>query len=316
MTIPFLDIAHGPSPVAIPEGACGDFRVVHGGPEAKLPLIHGGRVEVSGFPETWIEFDPPRRFIVLKQKDVAWTSSIPHELWSQWFLIHDFRGEVLLTGLGLGMAAVMLARKPEVTRVVVIEKAPEVIALVAPHLVSAKIEVRHGDAIDFVRATEERFDFAYHDFWADTSRYHYRLLRDLRRWTPRILRDGDPLKVRLWAEDDIITSRAYALNWERYWRRSVRKERQVRYVFTRERLVEIAAEWDRQLAALSEEDRQKAQRATPEKWANRVLSIHHDLPCRARPDPSVVLARMENAVGVAAGPGDASALPLLAGATA
>lgn len=76
----------------------------------------------------------------------------------------DARGNVLVTGLGLGMIAQTLASKDKVKRITVIEKSEEVIALVAPYL-HKKVNVIHDDAYTWQPPKDEKFDYAWHDIW-------------------------------------------------------------------------------------------------------------------------------------------------------
>lgn len=72
-------------------------------------------------------------------------------------------GNVLVTGLGIGMVAAWLASKINVERVDVVENSPDVIALVAPYLPSPKIHVIYADAFSYIPT--RTYNFAWHDCW-------------------------------------------------------------------------------------------------------------------------------------------------------
>lgn len=78
-------------------------------------------------------------------------------------------GSVLMHGLGLGMAANACLRKPDVSRVTVVEKSADVIALVAPHLARIhgdRFEVIHADALAWAPKKGSVWDVAWHDVWS------------------------------------------------------------------------------------------------------------------------------------------------------
>ena len=81
-------------------------------------------------------------------------------------------GEILVTGLGLGLVAEAILRTPEsnVTRVTIVEQSADVIQLVAPFLRSRygdKIEIQEGDAFVWEPPAERRFTVGWHDIWPD-----------------------------------------------------------------------------------------------------------------------------------------------------
>jgi hypothetical protein len=87
-------------------------------------------------------------------------------------IIDRAQGRVLVTGLGLGVAADSLLRKPDVSHVTVIEKHKRIIYLVGRHLMDL-----HGDALEIIRADAfawkpvpgQRWDYAWHDIWDEIS---------------------------------------------------------------------------------------------------------------------------------------------------
>lgn len=85
------------------------------------------------------------------------------------------RGEVLIGGLGLGMVALGIALKPEVTKVTVIELNADVIALVEPHLRAAlvaagqdpnKLVLVCANVFEWKPAKGQKFDTIWMDVWA------------------------------------------------------------------------------------------------------------------------------------------------------
>lgn len=77
-------------------------------------------------------------------------------------------GHVLLNGLGLGCVLQCMAEKPEVTKITVIERSEDVIALVAPHYQAKygdKIEIIQADALEYKPPKGVRYGVVWHDIW-------------------------------------------------------------------------------------------------------------------------------------------------------
>ncbi|MDT4898422.1 MAG: hypothetical protein QOH25_3499 [Acidobacteriota bacterium] len=98
------------------------------------------------------------------------------EWWTQRTAIAEARargGDVLITGLGLGLVAESMLRPAEsrVNRITIIELSPDVIRLVAPYLHSrypGKIEIIEADAFTWESPRHARgFTVAWHDIWPD-----------------------------------------------------------------------------------------------------------------------------------------------------
>jgi hypothetical protein len=77
------------------------------------------------------------------------------------------RGQVLVTGLGLGCVVRGLLANPNVTHVTCIEKSPDVLALVAPYMPKERLTIVQADALDWTKQTDQHFDCAWHDLWTN-----------------------------------------------------------------------------------------------------------------------------------------------------
>lgn len=94
--------------------------------------------------------------------------------------IEQAHGDVLISGLGLGMLLNPLASKKEVKSITVIEKELEVIALVAPHYRNIKkLRVIHADAFEWT--PDRRFDCVMHDIWPNICPTNLPQMEALRR---------------------------------------------------------------------------------------------------------------------------------------
>jgi hypothetical protein len=141
----------------------------------------------------------------------AWMALSAREIESQELGCRAAMGDTVVTGLGLGWAAANAALQAEVSRVTVIERDPEVIALVdslgvfaqLPHAAAAKITVIEDDALSYR-----------HPAPADT------LLADI--WLPlngderveetrRMAANTRARRVYFWGQEMVIARRARAL---------------------------------------------------------------------------------------------------------
>lgn len=78
-------------------------------------------------------------------------------------LLENAYGDVLFTGLGLGLHIGMLIDSGKADRISVLEKHQEVIDLVGPYF--PNVEIFHGDAFTWVPS--RKFDCIWHDIWYD-----------------------------------------------------------------------------------------------------------------------------------------------------
>lgn len=81
-------------------------------------------------------------------------------------------GHILITGLGLGLVAEALfkAEESRVERITIVENSPDVIRLVAPHLLKrygAKLEITEGDAYRWQPPPGAAYSVGWHDIWPD-----------------------------------------------------------------------------------------------------------------------------------------------------
>lgn len=92
----------------------------------------------------------------------------PAEILDHLWFIRKAEGDVLITGLGLGMVANAVAEKPDVTSVTVIEMSQDVIDLVGPTL-HEKVTCICADAHEYRFPTGTKFDAVWNDVWPSIS---------------------------------------------------------------------------------------------------------------------------------------------------
>lgn len=90
-------------------------------------------------------------------------------------------GNVLVTGLGLGLVTRALLADPAVASVTVIELDLDVIALTAPHIQSDKLTIVNADAYKWLPERNIKFDHVWHDIWDEISPDNLPEMAQLRR---------------------------------------------------------------------------------------------------------------------------------------
>jgi len=101
-------------------------------------------------------------------------------------LVREARGDVLIHGLGLGLAVRAVLRLPDVMRVTVVELSPEVVQLVAPHACAdPRVKVVLGDAHTWTPPPSYLPDVVWHDIWPTREDAITGAARLLERWRGR-----------------------------------------------------------------------------------------------------------------------------------
>ena len=161
-------------------------------------------------------WSPPRLVadmaaLVRREDDGAlktWMSMTPMEIESQELGCRFAVGDTVVMGLGMGWAAANAALRPEVTRVTVVEKDPEIRDIVSrlgifaqlPAEAAAKIGVVPGDAYDY--RTERPADTVLADIW----RPLFGADRDAE--VRRMVANCGGSRVYFWGQEMVIADRA------------------------------------------------------------------------------------------------------------
>lgn len=122
-------------------------------------------------PSYWGPARPIENMAALCRGGDVWMSLSPMEMESQAIGIAAARGHVAIMGLGMGWAAAECALDPEVDRVTVIERDPDVIALHRelalfdrlPGGCGDKVRIVEGDALEW--RPDEAVDLLMPDIW-------------------------------------------------------------------------------------------------------------------------------------------------------
>ena len=150
-------------PSEIPEGRSGEWVV------EKFVLAE--RTQPDERPE-WFRHRAGR-YTRLRQASTVFMTDLYDEWWTQRGAMRQAcrrGGEVLVTGLGLGLVVESILRAPgsSVKRVSVLERSPDVIRLAGPHLRALhgdRVEIFEGDAFTWQPPPGRHFSVIWHDIW-------------------------------------------------------------------------------------------------------------------------------------------------------
>lgn len=154
----------------------------------------------------------PGEYTRLTKNGVLWMSDVHGERYDHLHFVWRARGDVLITGLGLGMVVAACLEREEVRTVTVVELEEDVVALVAESLYrrynagAPRLFVHLADARTWHPATAEtlvvephrgayvrspeKFDAVWHDVWVESSGDVYEEQKFLRRRYVRWLKPG------------------------------------------------------------------------------------------------------------------------------
>jgi len=153
---------------SIPAGWSGRWRVEKMAVEKPFLSTHEGKpVTVQPGLYTFLRVLTDATLYHNPPGEVVMEDSL-HELRTHLGFALRARGDVLVTGLGLGCVVRGLLANPGVKSVTCIERSEDVIRLVAPHMPAERLEIIHADALVWTERTVRIFDCAWHDLW--TSR--------------------------------------------------------------------------------------------------------------------------------------------------
>lgn len=191
--------------IRFPEIARGRWRLTHMtyAPYQLIPCGHtrltpqGAELPRLGY------FTEPFSYPAVLEKGREWMTVTPNEIATMAAEISEARGNIAVLGLGLGYFAFMCARKPQVSRVTVVERDPDAIALFREQLLpqfpdARKIQLIQADAFDYLAVPDPAVDFVFADLWHDVGDglpLYLRLLPLAARWHA---------PFRYWIEEDML----------------------------------------------------------------------------------------------------------------
>lgn len=157
--------------VDVPVGKSGEWeirRIVVSPQDAEITSITAlsssyGRGYVSPGTYTGLFSSPGQRFPIM--------SDTRDEIRDHLGFIHAARGDILIAGLGIGMALQAVLMKDAVSHVTVIEKSTDVISLVADHYYAKfghdRLEIVNADIFEWKPPKGRAWAYAWFDIWDD-----------------------------------------------------------------------------------------------------------------------------------------------------
>lgn len=172
----------------VPEGEQGSFRIEH--MEVDRKASH--RTALRGA----MAYVPPGKYCGLLHggprgswDSTTWMSDTPMEQHSNYEIVRDAIGHVLVVGLGIGMVAHSLCRKRQVKSVTALELYPEVVRLVEPHIQHKKLRVILADGNE-PPFRGRPFDSIYLDIWPDICSDNWTTMKPLLAKYRKLRRNG------------------------------------------------------------------------------------------------------------------------------
>lgn len=168
--------------ISIPAGKSGKVSLVHKVRRAGTKLSTANmRCKIFGSLKSEdLLYKEETTWHSLQEEDQGvWMTDDPCEQAQMRDCIKDFKGTVLVGGLGLGIVAKMLAGNEAVKEIVVVEKSQDIINLVwnstlaATDTSKAILQVVCQDLFEYLEETEKIFDNAIYDIWQSDGEYTF-----------------------------------------------------------------------------------------------------------------------------------------------
>lgn len=165
--------------VNTPDGKCGSWKIETFKVSIEDAYITAARAVMNKARDLFV---PAGEYKRLRCGREIVMSNTPMEIRSNIEFIEKATGNVLINGLGIGMVLQEILKKPEVTKVTVIEKAKEVIQLTAPTFEhDSRVTIINADALTYEPPAKEYFDVVWHDIWTYISASNLPDMRKLER---------------------------------------------------------------------------------------------------------------------------------------
>jgi hypothetical protein len=168
----------------VPEGRRGDACVEHFEVREAQSNLSAMIAQLSQ-ENKWWEYVPPGRYARLTIGGKLFMTDSLFEKFAALPFIDNARGDVLVTGLGLGMVVPPLLATPELKSLTIIEKNPDVIDLVETPLrnfvekhwcASRRLTIECADAYLW-DGGDKKYDTIFHDIWPTVNPANLMLFR-------------------------------------------------------------------------------------------------------------------------------------------
>lgn len=133
----------------------------------------------------------------LIRKNTIVMSNTPDELRDMYYIIKNAKGDILISGLGMGLLPLILKDKSEVRNITIIEISNNLIEMISPYLNHPKIKIIHGDIFEWKPQKSEKWDYIWHDIWDYISSDNVKYINKLhKKFKPHVR-----IAQRSWCED-------------------------------------------------------------------------------------------------------------------
>jgi len=210
----------------IPEGKINDYEISHDikPPGTELRTSNMRTTLLGQQPGKILKFGYETCWHKLSYDGGTWMTDLPIEQSQHDRELADFKGHVLVGGLGLGYAVTHLCRRPEINHVTVVEKSIEVVKLVEPYLKvpRGKLTVITEDLFNYLRDMRPMYggpayDYCFYDIWqSDGEHTLWEQVVPLRKLT----QEGDvcdDLYVICWNEDVMRGQLVFSMRSRLLW---------------------------------------------------------------------------------------------------
>ena len=156
-------------PITVPEGVSGDWKVSRFSVDKEAASGYNIGLLFSGSGRRAIA---PGTYTRLSRKGTVVMSNTPAEIRDHFAPVEMASGNVLIAGLGLGVVLQACLEKPGVSHATVIEKSPDVIALVAEHYrerYKERLTIVEADIFEWKPPKDARYGMAWFDIWDDIN---------------------------------------------------------------------------------------------------------------------------------------------------
>lgn len=205
----------------VPEGERGEAKVMHFEVTKKDSDFTSLRAAVTSCTGMFV---PPGKYARLVVGRDLMMSDTLMEKSTNTRAVLEANGDVLIAGMGLGVMLIPVCRKPEVQRVLVIEKSQDVINLVGPHVRAhlgadaGKLTILNADIFDFSPPKGQKWDTIWFDVWAQECEDNLDDISKLkRRFAKRLNRENPKSWMGAWVEDRLRDLRRRSRREERKW---------------------------------------------------------------------------------------------------
>ena len=156
--------------INVKDGSLGDWSITTFTINEEQADVYNMRMLMERLPEALIL---PGTYKKLTHKEMGVVmSNTPMEIRDHRKLFLNVKllgGDILINGLGLGMALTKILTYENVTSVTVIEKSEEVIQLVSESFKDKRVSIIHADAMTYKPPVNKKYSVVWHDIWNEKS---------------------------------------------------------------------------------------------------------------------------------------------------